>query len=120
MEAKGLKFDLKLKEIPVTLVGSDGVEKNCTLRELDGVRKGDYLEGMKDNIVLSGGEVQSVKSFAGLEAALLCLCLYDENNKLMSKDDIQKFPSTVQTALFQNAQELSGLDEDAKAEAKND
>jgi len=117
--SSNLRFELKLKEIPVTLVESGGKEVQCFLRELDGSRKGSYLDQMSDMMDFEDGEVKKIKSFSGLETSLLALCLY-EDGKLMSAEKIGTFPATVQTALFNEAQKLSGLEAESKAEAKND
>lgn len=123
--ADKLEFETTLKEIEVVIDG-----KPYILRELDGHQKGRYLNSMKDRIKLNAkGEVQSFSDYSGLESALLSKCLYDENGVLvqasiMNGNEKQKgWPSTMLTALFNTAQTLSGLTEEARkqqeAEAKN-
>ena len=114
-----LVFETTLKEVPVTVDG-----KSYILRELDGRQKGKYLNKMGSRIVLNNkGEVSSFKDYAGLESTLLELCFYDEENKLVPSAVMDTWPSTILTTLFDEAQILSGLNEEARkkqeAEAKN-
>jgi len=121
----GLAFKTTLKEVPVAIDGNSYI-----LRELDGRQKGKYLNKMGGRIVLNAkGEVASFKDYAGLESTLLSLCLYDSENKLVpatvmdGTEEEQGWPSTMLTGLFDAAQDLSGLNEEARkkqeAEAKN-
>ena len=54
------------------------------------------------------------------EIEIRAMCLYDENGKVVSKEALEKYPSTVVTSLHKIALELSGLDKDSQAKAKND
>jgi len=114
-----LTFETTLKEVPVTIDA-----KPYKLRELDGRQKGKYLNKMGGRIVLNNkGEVSSFKDYAGLESTLLELCLYDSSNELVPASVMDGWPSTILTTLFDAAQTLSGLNEEARkkqeAEAKN-
>lgn len=120
-----LVFETTLKEVSVVIDG-----KNYVLRELDGRQKGKYLNSMAGRIKLNAkGEVESFKDYAGLESTLLSRCLYDGDGKLVpasvmdGTDDQQGWPSSMLSALFDAAQGLSGLNEEARkrqeAEAKN-
>ena len=120
-----LVFQTTLKEVSVTID-----DKEYVMRELDGRQKGKYLNKMGGRIVLNNkGEVSSFKDYAGLESTLLSLCLYDSENKLVpatvmdGTEKEQGWPSTVLNSLFNAAQDLSGLNEEARkkqeAEAKN-
>jgi len=114
-----LVFHTTLKEIPVVID-----EKNYVLRELDGLQKGKYLNKMGSRIVLSPeGKIASFKDYSGLESSLLECCLFDADGKGVPATVMQVWPSTMLNKLFETAQELSGLSEDARkkqeAEAKN-
>jgi hypothetical protein len=117
--ADNLVFQTTLKEVPVVIDG-----KNYTLRELNGTQKGKYLNKMGSRIVLNEqGKVASFKDYSGLESTLLEQCLYDTENKLVSAKVIDEWPATVLGKLFDAAQDLSGLNEEARKkqeqEAKN-
>ena len=120
MAGEKLKFELKLKELSVEMVGTDDQAKTYTLREVSGKQRDLFLNDMSKRVDFAKGEAQSISNFEGLQAGLLALCLYDENNKLVTKDVIQGYPSSVISSLFAEAQKLSGLDADAENEAKND
>lgn len=114
-----LVFETTLKEVSVTIDS-----KPYVLRELDGRQKGKYLNKMGSRITLNAkGEVASFKDYAGLESTLLELCLYDNEDKLVPANVMETWPSTILTRLFDAAQDLSGLNEEARkkqeAEAKN-
>jgi len=120
-----LVFETTLKEVPVTIDS-----KSYILRELDGRQKGKYLNKMGGRIVLDKeGNIKAFKDYAGLESTLLSLCIYDSDNKLVEAlvmdgtEDKRGWPSSMLGELFDAAQELSGLNEEArkkqKAEAKN-
>jgi hypothetical protein len=118
-EMAELVFKTTLKEVPISIDG-----KSFVLRELDGRQKGKYLNKMGGRIVLNNkGEVSSFKDYAGLESILLEQCLYDEDEKLVPASMMEGWPSTMLTMLFDQAQILSGLNEEARkkqeAEAKN-
>jgi hypothetical protein len=118
-EMAELVFKTTLKEVPISIDG-----KSFVLRELDGRQKGKYLNKMGGRIVLNNkGEVSSFKDYAGLESTLLEQCLYDEDEKLVPASMMEGWPSTMLTMLFDQAQILSGLNEEARkkqeAEAKN-
>lgn len=117
--AENLVFETTLKEVSVTIDGEE-----YTLRELDGKTKGKYLNKMGSRIVLSeDGKVSGFKDYSGLETILLEQCLYNSEGKPVPAGIIEKWPATVLGKLFDVAQELSGLNEDARkrleTEAKN-
>lgn len=114
-----LVFKTTLKEITLTID-----DRNYILRELDGIQKGKYLNSMGGRIKLnSKGEVQAFTDYSGLETSLLRQCLYDDAGELVSADVMNKWPSSMLSSLFAEAQKLSGLTEEARkdleAEAKN-
>ncbi len=110
---KSFTTKLKTEQIQVD-------DKPFTIRELTGRQRDIYLDGMRDKMSFTAeGKLQTVKSFEGLQADLLCLCLYDENGNAVSKEIINNYPATVQTEMFEMAQEVSKLTLKAATEAKN-
>jgi len=106
-----LKFNLKLKEVPVCIVDIDCNEKQYTLRELAGDERNTWLNSMRKRIQIGpGGKVASITNFKGLQESLLSICLLDEERQPVSEEKLNKWPGGVLTALFLKAQELSGLD----------
>jgi hypothetical protein len=115
----GLEFSTTLKQVDVVIDGA-----SYKLKELNGTLKGKYLQSMGSRVVINEqGKVAGMKSYEGLESALLCLCLFDSEDKAVPKVVIEKWPSTMLTSLFEAAQELSGLNQEGQekleAEAKN-
>jgi len=112
-------FKTALREHVITIDN-----KRYSLRELDGLQKGKYMNKMGTKVDLGpDGAIQSFKDYSGLETILLEECLYDENDKLVSTEVMQRWPSSLLTDLFRLAQELSGLTEESnnelRVEAKN-
>ena len=117
-----LKFSLKLAEVPVKITGADGVEKSYVLKELDGVGKSTFLDDFtkraaRDN---NGNITKNLKEVKGFQEGLITLCLFDESNKSVPVETIEKYPSGAIDSLFEAAQELSGLNKKAEEEIKND
>lgn len=114
MSNEPLVFTLERKTQPVEIDGEQYV-----LRELNGQERDKYLNGLGARLV-TVGDNQSIKNFDGLQASLLNLslkkCAGDELQPVLVST-IQNWPASVQKALFDVAQKLSGLDkEEASAE----
>lgn len=112
-------FETKLKEHTITIDGNP-----YTLREMNGIQRDKYLNKMAAKVEMGpGGQIQSVKDFSGTEVVLLEECLFDVENKPVPAKVMQEWPSTILGRLFDLAQELSGMTEEARenleAEAKN-
>ena len=119
-----LKFSTVLKEVPVILTGKDGVDKNCKLRELTGTQRAAYNESF--DIKVEIGVDGKAKAVSGEKFKLwtatqfLALCLYCEDDTLISEKVIGGYPNTVIEKLHSVALELSGMDEKALQAAKNE
>lgn len=117
-----LRLTLKRKERAAIITGEDGKDYQYILREMSGAQRDAYMSAVAEKTRFdSKGNPAGMKSFDGLQAMLLSLCLLDETLKLVSKDAIQSFPATTQSALFEAAQVLNGLvnPKEAGAEPKN-
>ncbi len=118
---KELKFELKLKEEPVTLTGKDGVAKTHVLRELTGSQRDAFLNEIGGRMKFNAaGKMSGLKDYTDLQTGFLALCFYDEKNTLVSKEALREYPSSVLGDLFKVAQKLSGLDKGDEDESKND
>lgn len=117
-----LKFDLKLKEVPVSITDVGGREHAYVLRELTGLQRQIYNDSLDIDMTLVDGkpQIKTGEEFKiPSDIDLLAMCLYDENDKAVSRDVLGKYPTTVLTALHKVAFSLSGLDKKAEDEAKN-
>lgn len=118
-----LSFTLAREELGVDITSPDGSVKKYKLKEFSGVQRKQYMSRFKMDIAFQDGEavVQSAKDFQPLsETEFLALCLYNDADKLVTEEEILKFPSTAIVGLYEAAQKLSGFDRDAKKKAKND
>ncbi len=111
-----IELSLELKTVPVTLEGNP-----YSLVELTGDTRDKYMTDMSQRMKYDAkGKPTGLKSFNGLQAMLLTLCLHNQDNELVKAADIQKYPSSTLTTLFEMAQELNGIGEPGEDEAKNE
>lgn len=116
-----LTFELKLKSIPVELANPvSNVPESYTLSELTGDKRDEYLNDTASRMKFDAqGKAQGVKDFKGMQAKLVSLCLTKGNGgEKVSIDTINTWPASVVSALFKEAQKLSGL-ETPEEPAKN-
>ena len=113
------KYSKKLEEKSICIVEVDGTEKAYTMQGLTGKQRALYLNDINEHVQIIDEKV-TVDSFEGLEESLLCKCLRDEKGQLVTFEALQEYPSITLSALFDDAQKLSGMDKGAKAAAKKD
>lgn len=112
-----LKLSLVNQILPVTLEGEEG-EKKYELREMTAASRDSYLTQMSSRIKIGEDGKPTVKKFDGMQASLLTLCLFKkEDGKAVPEPEIQKWPSSVVSELFKQAQLLNHLSEDKDEEA---
>ena len=115
-----LRFTLKKQTLPVVLETEAG-EVTVHLVEMIGAERDSYLGEMGKKMNYGpDGKPSGLSSFEGLHAMLLTRCLVKETGEKYTVEEIQAFPSTTQTGLFEAAQELNALGEDGEEEAKKD
>lgn len=121
MSSEVLEFDLNPQEQQIVLNGPHGKQK-YTLREMSGTARDKYLTKMSEKFELSAnGSVGRIKSFEGHQAALIAMCLFNDQNQPVPEDIIKNFPAQVQTRIHEICEKMNGLDvKKAKEEAKND
>ena len=113
--SKALDFSLVLPFNPVTLTDKDGVPKNYVLSGFDGQRRDEWFDFVNERM----GEGKT-KKFTGVQSKLVSMCLLDSEGKQVPEAEVSKFPAVVLSALFDAAQDINGLSEKAKEEAKNE
>jgi len=119
--SKGLEFSLACESIEVVLVGLDNAERKFTLREFTGKERDAFMNQMSQSVVIdSEGKVTGFKTFEGLQSGLLARCMYDDADRLVAEEVIQRFPAKVQTELYKVAQRLNGLSGESEELAKNE
>jgi len=112
---KVLDFSLVLPFNPVTLTDKDGIVNNYTLSGFDGEKRDEWFDFVNARM----GEGKT-KKFKGVQSKLVGMCLLDSEGKQVPEAIISKFPATVLNALFEAAQDINGLSDSAKEEAKNE
>lgn len=117
---KTLFVSLVFKQIPVEIEVEAGVKIEGSLREMSGKQRDAYMTSMNERMEMQEGKVIGIRSFEGLQSKLVSLCLFKPDGKNFTELEIQGFPATAQTALFEAAQELNDLSATSQAEAKND
>jgi hypothetical protein len=119
-----LSFDLQKKTLLVDLIDAEGVTHHYLLTELDGRERDNYLNGLSKRVTSGVNGKTKVSNFDGLQAALLVVCmreqLADGQTRKLKPEEVQAWPARVQTLLFEKAKAMSGLDDDAEDDAKND
>ena len=123
--AEKLEFSLERAEIEVDLTDpKTGITTTYYLIELDGKGRDAYLTNISGRLVPGkDGGAQTVKNFDGLQSALLSRVLFvqdGDKRKPVTDQTIQAWPARVQTALFEKARDMNGLNEDAEEQAGND
>ena len=117
-----LEFTLQGSIVPVTIKGTDDKVMSYELREMTAASRDRYLDLLGNRLrVDSDGKPIGVKKFEGMQSELLALCLWDrEQNRYVSKDDLQKWPSSVVSAIYAEAQAMHRLPTAEEEAAKND
>ena len=122
--AEKLEFSLERAEIEVDLTDpKTGITTTYYLIELDGKGRDAYLPNISGRLVPGKEGSQTVKNFDGLQSALLSRVLFvqdGDKRKPVPDETIQAWPARVQTALFDKARDMNGLNEAAEGQAGND
>jgi len=113
-----MQFKTALQEVPVRID-----DKRYCVRELNGRQRQEHNQSFELDVQFVDG-VPKISTKEGFkmpsEIDLLSKCLYDENDVLVPKKILETWPTTVLAKLHSLATSLSGLDSEAKAQAKND
>ncbi len=109
--------DYEEKVIPVKLKlnGSVGSYK---LREASGAAVRKYKNARLEACVYEDGRLASVKPSSELDLLLVSLCLFDKDDELVPKEDIDNLPHPITAKLFEQAEEISGLKEEPQEPIK--
>jgi hypothetical protein len=109
---KDLSFKLKTKAWPVTMENAQGQEIKYELRELKAADRDKYVDKLQGRLkVDKQGNVIGLTQYAGMQADLITICMYDEENKPVDRATLNTWPGTTVTKLFHAAQTLNGFRE---------
>lgn len=116
-----MEFTLIRQSEPVNIKGEDGRILNCTLKEITGEERTRYVSSMLSKMrVDAQGKTTGLKTYEGVETDLVMMALHGPDGKTFTKKEIDAFPASMLSALYEAAQRLSGLDNKAEELAKND
>lgn len=134
-------FTLELKEVPVKLVDPrDGEEHWYLIREMNALQRDKWFENVSGRMRMNEkGDVTGVRNFTGMQATLLTLTMLEAEDEgsedepqvtarlnkqgkpiYVTETAAQLWPASVQAQLFEIAQRISGLDDEAKERSKKD
>ncbi len=110
---KKLEFSLKTTSLCVVLNDVNGQPEEFQLREMVASARDGYLDTLSERISTDEtGKATGVRKFNGIQSDLLSCCLFRKDNTLVQKDEIQGWPSSVVSSLFEEAQKLNHLTKD--------
>jgi len=123
-----IEGDLELKRVPVN-ARLNGEIRHLELVEMDGIRHSQWLTefrkrkpGKVSTSATGGVEVDLGQiEMGGFQESLISLCLFDsKKSEYVPAEEIAAWPNTFREKLFKRARLINGMDDDAKATAKND
>lgn len=92
-----------------------------TVKEMTGQQRDQWLNSMGNRMKMSpDGKPSGLKTYDGIQAGLIGLCLYDKDNVFVPIEKIHQWPASAQVKLFDLCQEVNGLNDKAAEEVKND
>lgn len=115
-EFNGLSFSEEIEVVPVRIKGKDGKVRNYTLKEFgtDGLTA--WMNTLGEN---ARAERDGRKAdFSKHHAKLICLCLYDEHDQPVPRDEIASWKASIQFDLFRVVQRINALNEAGQEAAK--
>lgn len=114
------RLSLKCEEEQVELEGEDGSIRLIVIRGLTSEERDIHGHQLQSKLRFGpDGKVQGLKDPRDVKSMLLEMCLSEDGKKLQRKE-INKWPVQAVDYLHQQAQKLSGLNDDAAEEAGND
>jgi hypothetical protein len=129
------EFTLEQQEVPVKIYDKEhDEEKWYIIREFTAKERDAWLNDVSGRMRTSeAGNVTGVKNFTGMQGMLLTLTMTHadcesskdgdtiiSNGKKVDMNTVQKWPARLQTRLFELAQRICGLDDEAQERAKNE
>ena len=119
-----LEFNLARKSEVVMITLSDGeTQKKYTLKEFSGKQRAEYMKQFDMNFEFVDGKtvVKASEGFQPMTAEqFITLCLYNDQDKLVTLEEVLTYPATVINGLHNAGRKLSGLGDEEKIKAKND
>jgi len=118
-----IKLNLRKNSVPIELEGAEGETPiKLVMHEMTAAKRDAYLDTLSSRTRYdANGKAAGVKKFDGMQADLLVACIVKEDGSPITIKEIQNWPSSVVSELYENAQELNHLGVDKKEQSeKND
>lgn len=118
MTSERKKFTLKRKEIPIDIEDSEGKIRTYRMVEMEGTLRDRYMTDISHRMKTGpdGKPTGMLRDVTKLHSSLLNLCLFDDQNTAVTVDNLQKWPATVLSELYEMALDLNALREQDKEE----
>jgi hypothetical protein len=102
---KALQFKLTAATTAVTLD-----EKEYVLTEMTAAARDTYLDQLSARMNMGAdGKATGLKKFEGMQADLITVCLKAKTGESVPASEIQSWPASTVSSLFQEAQALNHL-----------
>ena len=116
------KYSLKKNVVHISVGNEDGNgTTEFQLREMSASTRDAYLDRLAGRVRIVNGQASGVAKFEGLQADLICSCLFRGDDTPVASEEIQKWPAGMVADLFKQAQDLNGLNKELEeAGSKNE
>lgn len=102
-----LNLDIQIEKVQI---GSGASFAEYTIQEMNQKERDEYLDKQEPRLLRNEErQVIGMKTQSGFRADLLCLCLRDQEGKLVSAETVQSWPAQTVEQLHTVAQKLNGL-----------
>lgn len=119
--SKILEFTLATTTIPVVIKTVDGKTLSFELFEMTAAQRDKHLDSIQARMKYDEkGVPVSIGKFEGMQADLLVQCMRRSDGNGVTKEEIQKWPATVVSKIYEAAQELNHLAKAEEDPTKND
>lgn len=119
--AETIKLNLRKNSIPIELGGDEGEPIKLVMHEMSAAKRDAYLDTLTTRTRYEGGKAVGIKKFDGMQADLIVACVTKEDGTPITVKEVQQWPSSVVSQLYDKAQELNHLGETKKEQSeKND
>ena len=110
-----------LKEETIELENKDGSNKVFLMRELNGYQREEYMDKLAKRMKFdAAGKPSGFATYKGTMTDLVSDVLFEQDGQTkVNPEFVKSLPQETVSALFEMAQEMNGLGEDAEVKAKN-
>ena len=112
-------YSVKRKMMEVDIELEDGTVKECVIKEMMGDALNEWTELQQGRARQDRQGNSFLAPIPKIHARLISLCLYDRaDDKPIPMSTIETWPSSVQQGLFNDCNEVCGLNDEEREKAK--